>query len=138
MKEYTFSEMVTGLKEEFKVAISEKMMKSFCDTSGDINPLHMDSDYAQSQKFKDRVVYGLLTSSFYSTLVGVHLPGKYAMLQGINIKFNTPVFIKDQLSIIGEVTYINDAFKIIEIKSKILNQDGIKVSSAKITVGVLK
>jgi len=60
------------------------------------------------------------------------------MLQGIKIQFNNPVFIGDQLNISGEITYINDAFKVIEIKAKILNQDNKKVSSAKITVGLFQ
>ena len=60
------------------------------------------------------------------------------MLQKINIKFNNPVFIGDQLIILGEITYTNDAFNVVEMKAKILNQDGKKVSTAKITVGLFK
>jgi 3-hydroxybutyryl-CoA dehydratase len=138
MNEYTFSELETGLKEQFEVTISEEMMTCFCELSGDTNPLHTNSDYAQSRNMKERVVYGLLTASFYSTLVGVHLPGKYAILQGINITFNKPVFVGDQLGIMGEITYINDAFKVVEIKAKIQTQNGKKVSSAKITVGLFQ
>ena len=138
MKEYTFNEIKVGIKERFAVIVSEKMMAEFCALSGDTNPLHTSSNYAQSQNFKDRVVYGLLTSSFYSTLVGVHLPGLHSLLQKINIQFNKPVFIGDQLSIMGEVSHTNEALKIIEIKAKILNQEGVKVSSAKIIVGLFK
>ncbi len=138
MKEYTFNEIEIGLKEQFEITILEEMMTNFCAISGDINPLHLDSSYAQSHNFKDRVVYGLLISAFYSTLVGVYLPGKYAILQAINIKFNNPVFIGDQLIISGEITYTNDAFNVIEMKAKILNQDGKKVSTAQITVGLFK
>ena len=138
MKEYTFNEIKIGLKEQLEVTILEEMMINFYAISGDTNPLHLDSSYAQSHNFKDRVVYGLLISTFYSTLVGVYLPGKYAILQAINIKFNNPVFIGDQLIILGEITYKNDIFKVIEMKAKILNQDGKKVSTAKITVGLFK
>ena len=138
MNEYTFNEIEVGLKEQFEVTIFAEMMADFCAISGDTNPLHLDSSYAQSHNFQDRVVYGLLISTFYSTLVGVYLPGKHAMLQGINIKFNNPVFIGNQLTISGEITYINDAFKVVEIKAKILNQNGDKVSSAKITTGLLQ
>jgi hypothetical protein len=66
------------------------------------------------------------------------LPGKYAMLQGINIKFNKPVFVGNHLSIMGEVTYVYDAYNVLEINGKILTQDSKKVSSAKITVGLFQ
>ena len=138
MNEYTFKNIEVGLKEQFEITIFEEMMTKFCAISGDTNPLHLDSSYAQSRNLKDRVVYGLLASSFYSTFVGVYLPGKYAMLQGINIKFNSPVFIGDQLIISGRISHTNEVFKVVEIKAKIVNQNNNKVSSAKITVGLLK
>ena len=112
MNEYTFNNIEVGLKEQFEITIFEEMMTKFCAISGDTNPLHLDSSYAQSRNLKDRVVYGLLTSSFYSTLVGLYLPGKYAMLQGINIKFNSPVFIGDQLIISGRISHTNEVFNV--------------------------
>ena len=85
----------------------------------------------------NRVVYGLLTSSFYSTLVGVHLPGKHCILQGIDIQFSKPVYIGDTLKISGKVSYINEAYKQIEIRAFITNQNNEKVSKATIKTGVL-
>ena len=85
----------------------------------------------------NRVVYGLLTSSFYSTLVGVHLPGKHCILQGIDIQFSKPVYIDDILKISGKVSYINEAYKQIEVKAVITNQENKKVSKATIKVGVM-
>jgi 3-hydroxybutyryl-CoA dehydratase len=107
-------------------------MNKFLDISNDINPLHIDKNYAKQKGFKDRVVYGMLTSSFYSTLVGVYLPGKYCILQGIDIQFSKPVYIDDELRISGKVSYINEAYKQIEIKATIINQENKKVSKATI------
>jgi acyl dehydratase len=87
--------------------------------------------------YPGRVVYGLLTSSFYSTLVGVYLPGKYCLLQGLDIQFSKPVYIGEHLAISGKVTYINEAYRQIEIKANITNQNNVKISRAKIKVGVL-
>ena len=79
----------------------------------------------------------MLTASFYSTLIGVFLPGKYCILQGIDIQFNKPVYSGDHLTISGMVTYINDAYKQLEIKASIINQDHKKVSKALIKVGLI-
>jgi 3-hydroxybutyryl-CoA dehydratase len=113
------------------------MMGKFLDMSGDINPLHIDKKYAMECGFKDRVVYGMLTSSFYSTLVGVYLPGKHCILQGINIKYSSPVYIGDNIVVSGEVSYINTAYKQLEIKAIIKNQNNINVSRATIKVGMI-
>ena len=137
MNEYKFSDIEIGLEESFEVRIDASMMDKFLDISNDINPLHVDSNYAKEKDFPGRVVYGLLTSSFYSTLVGVHLPGKHCILQGIDIQFSKPVYIGDALKISGKVSYINEAYKQIEIRAFITNQNNEKVSKATIKTGVL-
>jgi 3-hydroxybutyryl-CoA dehydratase len=137
MNTYTFSDIEVGLEESFKVIIDESKMDKFLEISKDVNPLHTDSDYAKEKGFLNRVVYGLLTSSFYSTLVGVYLPGKYCILQGIDIQFSKPVYIDDILNVSGRVSYVNDAFKRIEIKAIINNQENTKISKATIKVGLI-
>lgn len=137
MNTYTFSDIEVGLEESFEVIIDESKMDKFLDISKDVNPLHIDSDYAKEKGFSNRVVYGLLTSSFYSTLVGVYLPGKYCILQGIDIQFSKPVYIDDILKVSGKVSYINDAYKRIVIKATISNQENTKISKATVKVGVI-
>ena len=137
MNEYKFGDIKIGLLESFNIKIDSSMMDKFLDISNDVNPLHIDKEYAIDKGFPDRVVYGLLTSSFYSTLVGVYLPGKYCILQGIDIQFAKPVYIDDSLTISGKVSYINESYKQIEIKAIIVNQENKKVSKATIKVGVM-
>ena len=137
MNKYKFEDIKIGLLESFNTKINSSMMDKFLDISNDVNPLHIDKEYAKDKGFPDRVVYGLLTSSFYSTLVGVYLPGKYCILQGIDIQFSKPVYIDDELKISGKVSYINEAYKQIEIKATIVNQENKKVSKATIKVGVM-
>ena len=57
--------------------------------------------------------------------------------KGINIQFSKPVYVDDVLRISGTVSYINEAYKTIEIKAFITNQDNIKVSKAIIKAGVM-
>ena len=117
--------------------VAESKMDMFLGITNDVNPLHINAEYAVQKGFRGRVVYGLLTSAYYSTLVGVYLPGRYCILQGLDIKFSKPVYIGDELNIYGEVTYINEAYKQVEIKATITNQDNIRVSKATIKVGVM-
>ena len=137
MNVYGFDDVGIGLAAEFSATVTDEMMQLFLKVSGDLNPLHVDAEYALKKGFTSRVVYGLLTSSLYSTLVGVYLPGKYCLLQGIDISFQHPVYIEDVLNVRGEVSYINEAYKMIEIKASIRNNAGKKVSRAKIKVGFL-
>ena len=138
MNEYKIENIEIGMKEEFKVQITEKMQNDFRDNTGDINPMHSDPDFAKEKGFDDTLVFGMLTASFFSTLVGVYLPGKNCLFQECkNIRFHNPVFIGDQLTIQGEVIEIDERFKRITIKAIIRKQDQKKVCSAKIMVGVI-
>ena len=92
MNKYLFSDIKIGLNHSFEARVRSEEMDKFLDISGDNNPMHIDSTYAKSKGMKDRVVYGMLSSSFYSTLVGVYLPGKFALLHSIDLQFLKPVF----------------------------------------------
>lgn len=135
MNQYRWDDMMLGLKAEFEAGFTPAMMQDFASLSGDVNPLHLDATYARSQGFHDSVVFGLMVSSLYSRLVGVYLPGKYALLQGIDIDFNVPSFPGQTLRVEGEVSYLNEAYHRFEIRARIRNADGKTVSKANIRVG---
>lgn len=136
MNQYTFEELEVGMKACFTVTVTEEMMESFRRLSGDGNPLHCDEDYAIASGFPGRVVYGMLTASFYSTMAGVYLPGQRAILQGVDSKFRSPVYIGDTLTVTGKIAEKNDTFRLITVKAEITNQSGQKVSKATLQVGV--
>jgi 3-hydroxybutyryl-CoA dehydratase len=137
VKEFSFSEIYIGLEQSFEAELTQQNIDQFLAITGDNNPLHVDQEYARAKGFQDRVVYGMLSSSFYSTLVGVYLPGKYALLQGIDIQFVKPVFCGDSLKVYGKVTYINEAYRQIEVKAQITNQHSVKISKATIKIGLI-
>lgn len=138
MNSYTMQELEEGkTKAEFDVIITEQMMDSFCQLSGDKNPMHFDCEYAKSKGMKEKTVYGMLVASFYSQLVGMYLPGKFCLLHEIKINFNKPVYSGDILHISGIIKEKKELFQRVVIVARIHNQDKEKVSSAVITVGVL-
>jgi len=138
MNEYTYEQIMLNQSESFRVEITEKMQNSFRELSGDINELHLSDGFAKDMGYDRKLVFGMLVSSFYSTLVGVYLPGKYCLFQECDIKFNNPVFVGDELTIIGEVVEKNDTFNRIKLKARIRNQEGKTVSRATLFVGVKK
>ena len=88
LNEYSYNDIFIGQKESFVIKITESMVQTFGNFSGDLNPLHMDTKFAESSSFKKRIVHGMLLSTFFSQLVGMHLPGKNALYFSQNIKFS--------------------------------------------------
>lgn len=138
MNKYTIDDIYVGLKESFQVTITESMMEAFRNITGDINPLHTDEEFAKSKSYPDKVVYGMLTSSFLSTLAGVYLPGEKSLIREVEVKMKKPVFVGDELIVSGEVTEVNSDFKIFSMKVEIVNQKGDKVLRGKMQMGVLE
>lgn len=137
MNEYTYEQIGVGHKESFDVTVTEEMMEHFLQITGDRNPLHMDAEYAVTRNYADRVVYGMLTSSFYSTLAGVFLPGKYSLIHSVESKFLRPVYVGDTLMVSGTVKEKEDAYRMLILNLLIENQKGEKVSKGTMQIKML-
>jgi len=139
--EFCLSDLYIGQEIEFPhedegMPLTQEMQHCFTSLSGDTNPIHIDKAFALSNGFSGILCYGMLTASFYSTLVGVYLPGKYAIFQEADISFSKPVYIGDKLRIKGKITQIHESVKRIIIKAEIRNQHNERVSKAILAVGL--
>ena len=134
LNEYTFEEIKLGMKESFKVNITESMENDFAKITGNYNPLATDNEYAATTNYKKRICPGMFTASFFSRLTGMYLPGKYALVYSQSLNFINICFIGDKITVEGEVIEKNDATKMITINTKITNQDGKKLISGKALV----
>ena len=142
MNEYTIEEIQVGMSASFKKLITKEMEVSFRVITGDENPLHKEDDFAleiSGGNFKGHAAFGMLTASFYSTVAGMYLPGKYSLIHSFDeISFMKPVFVGDELTVNAEVIDKDEALKMIRLKIIIKNQDNKKVSRAKMKVLVMK
>lgn len=138
MNKYTFEECQLGLEEKFAVQVTAEMMKTFMMLTGDENPLHMEAGYAQSKGFTDRVVYGMLVTSFCSTLAGMYLPGEKCLIEETSFKYKKPVYVGDVLEIKGTVAEKEDRFNRIKVNVRITNQNAETVVRGMMILGVME
>jgi len=124
-KNISFDEIQISQKSSFQVKITEEMVNTFAQLSGDLNPLHMDDSYAQKTKFGKRVCHGMLLSSLFSKLVGMYLPGKNSLYFSQSLNFKSPCYIDDIVVVEGEVIKKSPALNMITLKTQITNQDRI-------------
>jgi 3-hydroxybutyryl-CoA dehydratase len=123
-EDHKLEEIEIGQKRKFSVKITESLVNEFAKVSGDYNPLHVDEQYARSTKFGKRVCHGMLLGSFFSKMVGMHLPGKNALYFSQTLNFKLPCFINDEVTVEGEVLEKSLASRMLTIKTVIYNQDG--------------
>ncbi len=137
MNNYKFEDLSVGMSESFKVTITQEMLDSFKGITGDINPLHNDEAFAISKGHPGRVAYGMLTASFLSTLAGVYIPGERSLIQQVETKFSSPVYIGDELTVKGEIVELVESVQRLELKVTITNQSGKKVLRGKMQILVI-
>jgi len=122
--DYSFDELKIGLKESFKLEITESLINEFAKNSGDFNPLHLNSNYAKTTKFKKKICHGMLLGSFFSRLIGMHLPGKNALYFSQTLNFLEPCYIGEKIIIEGKLLDKSESTKILTIKTSIFNDSG--------------
>ena len=82
-----FDAIQIGREASLRHTITEKDVQTFTELTGDTNPLHMDAGFASETQFKKRVVHGMLTASFISTVIGMQLPGPGALYLSQELNF---------------------------------------------------
>ena len=138
MNAYRYEDIETGQSESFSVTITEEMMDQFRQITGDLNPLHQEDTFAKDAGFEGKVCFGMLSASFLSTMAGVYLPGKYSLIQSVEVKFSKPVYPGEELYITGKVAEKNDTFRFIRIKVDAKNASGEKKLKAAMQIGVME
>ena len=122
INELKYDDIFIGQQESFSINITESMVEKFSNLSGDLNPLHMDNEFAELSSFNKRIVHGMLLASFFSQLIGMKLPGKNALYFSQTLNFRSPCYIDDQIEVVGEVIEKSDSTQIITISTTIFNK----------------
>jgi 3-oxoacyl-[acyl-carrier protein] reductase len=125
-----------GDTASFEKVIKKEDVDAFAKLTGDYNALHMDNEFAARTPFSQRVVHGFLHASLLSTLVGMKLPGHGALYLSQELNFVNPVFIGDRVTVCGTIEKIFEPSRIIELKTEVINQEGVRVIQGKAKVRV--
>jgi len=133
-----FKQLCTGdiFRSSHEVRAAEE--DDFIKLSGDMNPLHLDEDFAQSSGFRGRLAHGLLVSSFLLRTFGIasDCPGFLCLSQ--TMRFLKPVYIGDRIEVVVRVVQKSELLRILVLDTTVLNQQGKIVLSGEAKVMMLE
>jgi 3-hydroxybutyryl-CoA dehydratase len=92
---YMIEELTVGMTAAYARTVTETDIVMFAGVSGDMNPVHMNKEYAEHTVFKGQIAHGMLTASFISTVLGTKLPGPGCIYVSQDLRFRAPVRIGD-------------------------------------------
>jgi len=103
---YFIEDISVGMTAVFAKTITEADIVLFSGVTGDMNPVHVNQDFAQDTMFKGRIAHGMLTSSLISTVLGMKLPGPGCIYMKQDLRFLAPVRAGDTVQARVTVTEI--------------------------------
>jgi 3-hydroxybutyryl-CoA dehydratase len=122
MKVTKYSDLKLGQFAEVEHVITEEDIQAFGKLSGDYNPLHFDEEWAKTTMFGSRIAHGLLTASFISTAIGMHLPGAGTIYIGQSMRFLGPARIGDKITARVEIVKLDDEKERVTLKTICTNE----------------
>ena len=131
MFELAYESIKIGDEASLARTITEAHIVNYAGITGDMNPLHVDAEYAAHSMFKERIAHGMLMAGLISAVLGTQLPGPNSIYLGQDLKFMAPVMIGDTITVVVTVTGKRDEKRIITLRTTACNQRGEMVVDGK-------
>lgn len=118
-----------GMSASYAKTIADEDIRSFANLSGDMNPVHIDEQFAANSKFGKRIAHGLMSASFFSALFGTRIPGPGCVYVSQSLVFRKPVYLGDTVEAVVTVTSVD------QVKRRIFFDTTCRVAGRKVITG---
>ncbi|HYO28368.1 MAG TPA: MaoC family dehydratase [Azonexus sp.] len=98
-----------GMTASIAKTVTEADIILFAAISTDVNPAHLDEEYAKGTMFGGRIAHGMLSAGFISAVLANHLPGPGTIYLSQTLKFKAPVRPGDTVRATVTVKEVNVA-----------------------------
>lgn len=94
-----FDEIQVGETAELVRTLTLQDVDAFAVVSGDVNPTHVDREFAESDVFHKVIAHGMWGGALISNVLGTQLPGPGTIYLEQSLKFLTPVGVGDTVTV---------------------------------------
>ncbi|HYH21318.1 MAG TPA: bifunctional enoyl-CoA hydratase/phosphate acetyltransferase [Azospirillum sp.] len=119
----TFDEIRIGQSASLSRRLTMYDIQLFATVSGDINPAHLDTEYASSSRFHKVIGHGMWSGSLISAVLGTLLPGPGTIYLGQDLRFKRPVGLGDIITATVTAKEKRDK-NVVVFECVCVNQDG--------------
>lgn len=119
-----YEDIKVGDKATASKTFTSEDVFTFAEVSTDVNPIHLDEEFAKNSLFGKRIIHGMLTASLISAAIGTKLPGENTLYLSQSLKFTHPVYIGDHCVAEVEVIGKRDDKKMLTLKTIVTTNNG--------------
>jgi phosphate acetyltransferase len=123
----TFDEIQRGDFVQLMRTLRPEDIHLFAVMSGDVNPTHVDPEFARSSQFREVVGHSMWGSTLISSVLGTEFPGPGTVYVSQSLNYWRPITIGDTLTITVTCREKYEHNHHIVFDCVALNQDGLKV-----------
>jgi len=99
IENHVYDEIQMGDRATISRTLTRDDIVLFAAVSGDVNPAHVDEEFARSKMFHEIVAHGMWGGSLISTVLGTVLPGPGTIYVAQTLRFRRPVAIGDTVHV---------------------------------------
>lgn len=127
IENHTFDEMRVGDNAQLSRTLKAEDIQLFAAMSGDVNPAHMDPEYARSTQFHGVIAHGMWGAALISTVLGTQYPGPGTIYLSQSLRFLQPLHVGDTLDVRLTVTAMDEKNHHVTMDCRCTDQRGAEV-----------
>ena len=108
----------------FERTISADDVRQFAQVVGDLNPVHLDAEFAEKSFFKNRIVHGAFLGGLISKILGMDFPGQGTIYISQNSVFKRPVYVDTTVRVEVKITEVITEKRRLVLDTTVLNEKG--------------
>jgi acyl dehydratase len=125
-RDLSIDDLQIGMSAELVWNVEDTEIDQFASISGDVNPMHVDAQYARAHGFENRIAHGFLLGSKVSAFIGTVIPGRRCLLLEETLAFPNPIYPGDRIVISGQVAELWPEQALLKLKFRATKMSGEK------------
>lgn len=118
--------------------LSPEKINQYARVSGDMNPIHLDKDFALQTPYKGVVAHGMLLLAYIGEMLTIAFGVSWLTKGSLSVRFKHPAYANDSITIGGNVESITHSSTICQLICQVYcrnqNQDILVTGQAKVEI----